>query len=114
MANVQTQFSTDPNSIVTVNVSIIEAPTPITYQRIGALVSFGATTLTPAGSTTLLTQIADLTQWAPPQTQPLIQLPIALTSLTWAGSVVTVNTTTPLPGPPTIGDSFIMVINGAA
>ena len=55
---IQTQFSTDPNAIVTVHVSIIEAPTPINYQRAGALVSFGATTLAP-GDTEFLAQFSD-------------------------------------------------------
>ena len=38
-------FPSDPNSIVTVNVSTIIAPTPNTYQQTGAFVSFGGTTL---------------------------------------------------------------------
>jgi hypothetical protein len=38
-------FTSDPNSIVTVNVHTIIAPTPNTYQQTGALVSYGATTL---------------------------------------------------------------------
>jgi hypothetical protein len=100
---IQTQFSTDPNAIVTVHVSIIEAPTPINYQRTGAFVSFGATTMT-SGDTELLTQLSDLNQW--------LQPPMAITSAVWAAGVVTVTTTANLPGPPTIGDTFHLEITG--
>jgi hypothetical protein len=100
---IQTQFSTDPNTIVTVHVSIIEAPTPNTYQRTGALVTFGATTLVE-DDTSFLTQLADLT--------PLLQPTIAITSTTWAAGVVTCTTTVPLPGPPTVGDTITLVLTG--
>lgn len=101
---IQTQFSTDPNAIVTVNVSIIEAPTPNTYQRTGAFVSFGATTLPPDNNTSFLTQLSDL--------QPLLQPPLTALSTSWAAGVVTVQASTPLPGPPTIGDTFTVILSG--
>jgi hypothetical protein len=99
---IQTQFSTDPNAIVTVNVSIIEAPTPNTYQRSGAFVSFGATSMVP-GDTELLTQMSDLTQW--------LQAPRAITSATWAGGAVTITTTLPLLHG-AIGDNILFYISG--
>jgi hypothetical protein len=181
---IQTQFSTDPNAIVTVHVSIIEAPTPINYQRTGAFVSFGATTLLP-GDTELLTQLSDLTLpesamlvltavWAnglvtvtidqtipgvvvgdtvsivmsqmvpvgyngtfaatiisangftyPLTTNPgpvtqegiasfpsMLQLPINFSAMTWAAGVVTVTTSVPLAGPPTVGDEIDLLISG--
>jgi hypothetical protein len=100
---IQTQFSTDPNAIVTVHVSIIEAPTPINYQRTGAFVSFGATTMAP-NDTELLTQLSDLDQWIAP--------PLQVTSATWAAAEVTVVFTDPLPGAPIVGDTFTMVFSG--
>src|SRR6516225_5875869 len=120
---VQTQFSTDPNAIVTVHVSIIEAPTPINYQRTGALVSFGATTL-PAGWTELLTELADLA--VPPLDNPTGSpiMPVAYqgASLTWAAGVCTLTLTTPMSfpkggttpgmGPPINGDIIPMVLTG--
>jgi hypothetical protein len=107
---VQTQFSTDPNSIVTVHVSIIEAPTPINYQRTGAFVSFGATSLLP-GSTVLLTQFSDLN--VPPSDDPSSLLPILrgseeIASVTWAAGVATVTTTDPIPDVQ-VGDVLGMV-----
>jgi hypothetical protein len=98
----QTQFSTDPNAIVTVHVSIIEAPTPINYQRTGALVSYGATNLAPS-STSLLTQLSDL--------NALVVAPAAISSATWAANVVTVNTAALIPHV-TIGDTVQFVISG--
>ena len=47
-------------SIVTVNVSLLQAPTPSTLQKTGALISVGGTTESP-NSTTLLTELSDLT-----------------------------------------------------
>jgi hypothetical protein len=109
---VQTQFSTDPNAIVTVNVSIVEAPTPINYQRTGAFVSFGATTLT-AGDTELLTQWSDLV--APPESNPsgppILPSPLAITSATWAAGIVTVTTAAAIPNV-TIGDNPDYVLAG--
>jgi hypothetical protein len=106
---VQTQFSTDPNAIVTVHVSIIEAPTPINYQRQGALVSFGATSL-PVGATELLTQFEDLV--VPPiedPSGPPILLPAAaVTGVTWAAGVATVTTAAPIPGVQ-VGDELPLI-----
>jgi hypothetical protein len=48
------------NAIVTVNVSVITAPTPITLQSTGAFISQGGTTLA-ANASKLLTQLSDLT-----------------------------------------------------
>jgi hypothetical protein len=101
---IQTQFSTDPNAIVTVHVSIIEAPTPNTYQRTGALVSFGATMLTQTDNTSLLTQWADI--------EPLIEPPIQITTTTWAAGTTTCVASAPLPGPPIVGDTFDLVLAG--
>jgi hypothetical protein len=99
---IQTQFSTDPNAIVTVNVSIIEAPTPNTYQRTGALVSFGATTMVP-NDTELLTQLSDIDQWLPD--------PIAVNNAIWAAGVVTVTTTFQIPNV-SVGDVVPLVLSG--
>jgi hypothetical protein len=110
---VQTQFSTDPNAIVTVHVSIIEAPTPINYQRTGALVSFGATTLA-VGDTELLTQISDL--FVPPSSLPNSLVPIlfspqAVTSVSWAAGVATVHAAATIPWGK-VGDVMGMVQSG--
>jgi hypothetical protein len=101
---IQTQFSTDPNAIVTVHVSIIEAPTPNTYQRTGALVTFGATNLPANNNSALLTQLADL--------QPLLNPAIVVTTTTWAAGTTTCVCSAPLPGPPTVGDTFVLVLSG--
>ena len=71
------------NNIVVVNVSQQVASTPSTLQRTGSFISQGATTLA-SGTTALITQLADLTA--------LLKTPIAITSITWASSVVTVTT----------------------
>jgi hypothetical protein len=97
---VQTQFSTDPNAIVTVHVSIIEAPTPINYQRTGAFVSFGATTLVP-GNTELLTQLSDLTQ---PEAAMIVL------SAAWSSGLVTMTIDQTIPGV-TVGDVYTIVIS---
>ena len=129
MVGVQTQFSTDPNAIVTVHVSIIEAPTPINYQRTGALVSFGATT-TNVGDTNLLTQMSDLFAQpvgAPATALPIIPTAMAVSNAVWAAGVVTLTLSQPMsvplpgtgtpPGPPTfgppaVGDVIPMVLSG--
>src|SRR5262245_57047627 len=98
---IQTQFSTDPNAIVTVHVSIIEAPTPNTYQQSGAFVSFGASTLAN-NDTTLLTQLADL--------DPILQPKILVGTAVWAAGVVTVTTTDPIPDV-TNGDVVTLILN---
>jgi hypothetical protein len=99
---IQTQFSTDPNAIVTVHVSIIEAPTPINYQRTGAFVSFGATTML-VDDTQLLTQLSDLDQW--------IQPPMQVTSAVWAAGLATITTVDPIEGV-TVGDTIELVLTG--
>jgi len=98
---VQTQFSTDPNAIVTVHVSIIEAPTPINYQRTGAFVSFGGTSLVP-GDTELLTQLADLIE---PKTAMIIN------SASWSAGLVTVVVGQTITGV-NVGDVKNLVITG--
>jgi hypothetical protein len=100
---IQTQFSTDPNSIVTVKVSIIEAPTPNSYQQTGAFVSFGATNMV-APNTALLTQLSDLT--------PLLNSPQAVSNITWASSIATVTLAAPMKPTPTIGDIVPVVMQG--
>lgn len=71
-------------------VSVVEsqrvAPTPNTLQRLGALVSQGATT-TSQYTASLLTQLADLT--------PLLHASAAVTSAVLATGVVTATTTAP-------------------
>jgi hypothetical protein len=112
MVGVQTQFSTDPNAIVTVHVSIIEAPTPINYQRTGALVSFGATT-TAVGATNLLTQLEDL--FVPPIDDPaglpILPPPMSAKSATWAAGTMTVVMNAPIPWIG-VGDELPLVLNG--
>jgi len=108
---VQTQFSTDPNAIVTVHVSIIEAPTPINYQRTGALVSFGATTI-PIGDTQLLTQLSDL--FIPPLENPagapILRYPMPVTNVTWAAGTATVTLGSPIPNA-VVGDVIQLVFS---
>jgi hypothetical protein len=101
---IQTQFSTDPNAIVTVNVSIVEAPTPINYQRAGAFVSFGATTLPPS-NTVLLTQLSDLTASANPS--------MNIVAATWSAGIVTITTLYSIPSV-SVGDIVTLVISGCA
>src|ERR1700739_4436293 len=74
------------NSIVTVNVSTVVAPTPATLQKVGAFISQGGTTTTQ-GVASLLTQLSDLT--------PLLQTPAVISSITWLSSVATVTTSAP-------------------
>ena len=109
---VQTQFSTDPNAIVTVHVSIIEAPTPINYQRTGAFVSFGASTL-PAGSTELLTQLEDLAvpPIENPTGPPIMPTGQPVSSITWAAGTATVHLTNPIRVG-NIGDFIPFVFSG--
>lgn len=84
----QSQFSEDPNAIVTVQVSTQQAPTPNEYQRFGALVSFGGTNLDPQ-SAEELTQAADLSNFT--------QSSIPITSAQWAAGVVTMQSSVNLP-----------------
>jgi hypothetical protein len=97
-------FSNDPNSIVSVLVSTIIAPTPNTYQQCGALLSFGGTELA-AQQVYQLTQMADLNN--------VLALPITAVSMVWAAGVVTV--TVPASSfPPgwTVGSTPTVVIAG--
>lgn len=89
------------NQIVTVQVSQTIAPAPPTLQATGAFISQGGTTKA-AQSTTLITQLADLTA--------ILSAPAANTSLTWTTNVATVTTTAPhgLPN----GASMLVVIAG--
>jgi len=89
------------NQIVTVNVSQTVAPTPSILQRTGAIISQGGTT-TAANTLTLLTQLSDLT--------PILATAKAITTMTWAGSVVTVTTTAAHGW--NIGDIIPVVISG--
>lgn len=73
-------------SIVTVNVSLLQAPTPSTLQKTGALISVGGTT-TAANTLTLLTQLSDLAA--------ILTEPTANSSLAWSGGTVTVTTAAP-------------------
>lgn len=98
-----TQFSTDPNAVVTVKVSIVEAPTPNSYQQTGALVSFGSTELV-APDTALLTQLSDLT--------PLLEPAMAVTNIAWASSVATATLAAPGNTDITVGDVVPMVLSG--
>jgi hypothetical protein len=111
MVGVQTQFSTDPNAIVTVHVSIVEAPTPINYQRTGAFVSFGATTRAK-GETHLLTQYSDLFVPPPedPTSPPILRVPGAVQNAVWAAGTMTVTTVDPLPYGE-VGDFLPMVLS---
>lgn len=89
-------------TIVTLNVSQTQAPTPSQYQRTGAVISQGGTTLA-AGSTGLITQTSDFTA--------LVSQAAAITSLAWEADVVTV-TLPAAHGIPT-GDSTQVTIAGA-
>lgn len=91
-------------SIVQINISRLVAPAPIGLQKTGALISQGGTTLS-AGAFGLLTAPADLT--------PLLAAPLQLTSLVWAGGIVTATTNAPIQGPGN-GDTFLTTITGAA
>lgn len=71
------------NNIVVVNVSQQLASAPSMLQQTGAFVSQGGTTLT-AGTTRLLTSLADLTGIARPA--------VALASLAWASGTATATT----------------------
>ena len=90
------------NPIVTVNVNIIAAPEPDNLQQMGAIISQGATNITP-GEYEFLSQPADLTQY--------LTDALAITSLTWASGTVTA-TTAAAHGIPN-GDEVEVVIAGA-
>lgn len=90
------------NSIVNITVNVISAPLPNNLQQMGAIISQGATNLAP-GTSEVLTMASDLAAHAP--------TPKALTSLNWAGAVVTAATTA--PHGITIGDAIELTIAGA-
>jgi hypothetical protein len=77
---VQTQFSSDPNTIVDVIVRTIQAPTPNSYQQTGCLISLGATSL-DAQDTVLLTQYSDLGLVSP--------VAVKITDFNWATATLT-------------------------
>ena len=87
--------------ITKVNVSQQLAPAPSLLQQTGALVSQGATTLTP-GSYSLLTSSGSLTS--------LLAGHVAITSMTWATGVVTMVVPTETY---TVGDTFEITVTGA-
>ena len=77
-------------SIVQLNVTQTIAAAPPVFQGMGGIVSQGGTTITPGtgpGSGTILTQASDLT--------PLLVTPLAIASISWAGSIATVTTEAP-------------------
>jgi hypothetical protein len=94
-------MATTTVQIVTVNVTQTIAPAPNTLQRTGALVSQGATTITP-GKVQLLTQLSDLT--------PLLVGAVSITSAVWTTGVVTLTTTT-AHGIPS-GDTATITVTG--
>jgi len=70
-------------NIVTVNASVVLAPTPNAIQQTGGLVSQGGTTLT-AGNATLVSNLAQL--------QGLLASGKTISTLTWSAGTVTVTT----------------------
>jgi hypothetical protein len=93
---------TNPLTIVQLNVAVALAPTPLQLQNTGAFISQGGTTNAP-NSLTLVPSLAAL--------QGMLSPAKAITSLAWAGSVVTVTTTAPHGY--TSGDVIPIVIAGA-
>lgn len=73
-------------AIVILNVSQTAAPAPNNLQKKGAFISQGATTLA-ANASQLLTSATDLTA--------ILAGALAITSITWSGSVATVTTAAP-------------------
>jgi hypothetical protein len=99
----QAQFSNDPNSIVTVEVATVSAPTPNTFQQQGALVTFGGSNLVPQ-SAEVLTQASDLNTW--------VAAPINIATITYATGEVTVTLASPLPAEYANGSIAKFVIAG--
>lgn len=89
------------NSIVNVNVSLTNAPTPATLQQTGALISQGGTNTSP-NTSSLLTQLSDLT--------PLLNGAKAITSMVLSSGTVTVTATSAHGF--TIGDTLLLTITG--
>lgn len=74
------------NPIVSVEVSQVVAPNPVSLLQKGAFVSVGGTT-TAAGTLTLLTSEEDLTD--------ILGAPAAITTAAWLANVVTITTAAP-------------------
>lgn len=92
------------NTIVTVNVNQIVAPTPNLRQKRGTFVSMGGTT-TAVNTKTLLTTKTDLSN--------ILAASLAITSIAWASSVATVTTAAALGARYPNGTTFQVVIAGA-
>lgn len=90
------------NPIVTVNVSVLNAPAPITLQSTGAFISQGATTI-GAGNKSLLTQLSDLTG--------ILNGTSPISTITWSLNVATATTVS--PHGLSIGDTLELTISGA-
>ena len=88
--------------IVTVNISVLNAPAPITLQSTGAFISQGATTI-GAGNKQLLTQLSDLTG--------ILNGTSPISTITWNLNVATATTVT--PHGLTIDDTVELTISGA-
>ncbi len=106
VSNPVSQFSQDPNSIVQVIVATQVAPYPNTYQQMGALVSFGGTTMAP-NNAALLTQLNDLN---------LFHLAaIEVDGAEWtSANLATYTVTTPLPAEWSPGDTVLLSTVGFA
>jgi len=91
------------NQIVTVNVSLIQAPQPSLLQQTGAMISQGAT-ITSVGTATFLTQLQDLTN--------ILTGSKSLSSLSWSGGTVTATAATPHGY--TVSDTIELTIVGAS
>src|SRR5579872_3616812 len=91
------------NPIVNVAVSRQIAPAPPTLQKTGAFLSQGATVTSP-GTKSILTELSDLT--------PLLTGAKAISSISWAGGIASVTTSSPHGFTP--GDTIPMTIAGAS
>lgn len=92
-------------AIVTVNVSLLQAPAPSLLQQTGALISQGGTNAA-ANSLTLLTQFSDLTAIQPNT------LAKTISTIAWLSSVATVTTSS--PHGLTTSDTLMLTIAGAS
>ena len=91
-------------SIVTVKVSLLQAPAPSLLQQTGALISQGGTNAAN-NSLTLLTSISDLTALQPPS------LLKGISAINWLNGTATV--TTGAPHGLTTNDQVMLTISGA-
>jgi hypothetical protein len=89
-------------TIVTVNTTVVTAPTVSQLQQSGAIVSTGGTTLA-ANAYQYCGNLAQVTA--------LLTAPLAITSISWAAGVATVTTAGTLE--PAIGQTFTTTIAGA-